>query len=96
MQRIVKKTKTAGKERSKDAHSSQCFWVNNGPICRNIKELRDALSTMSDEQFDYHTKRDGNDFVRWIRDVLGMKECAGKVARAKTRAGALRALAGVK
>lgn len=70
----------------------ECFWVNNGPVLASLEGLRDALSHMTDEQFTYHTKRDGNDFARWIRDSLGDAETATRIARARTRSGAVQAL----
>lgn len=76
----------------KEASSDQCFWVHDGPILKNAPELVQALQTMSDEQFDYHTKRDGNDFAQWVADVLEDARCASAVKRARTRAGMLRAL----
>lgn len=75
------------------ASAERCFWVHNGPVVNSIAGLREALTHMSDEQFAYHTTRDGNDFARWIRDVLENQECADAVARARTRAGTKRALA---
>jgi hypothetical protein len=74
----------------------KCFWVNNGPICKNLPDLYNAAKTMSDEQFAYHTKRNGNDFANWVRDVIGDSLCAVKIAKVKTRAGMLRALSSVK
>jgi len=90
--------KRGTKKNSKDhvcgeAYSEQCFWVHDGPVVKDMPELVQALQTMSDEQFDYHTKREGNDFARWIGDVLGDASCAATVKRTRTRAGMLKALA---
>lgn len=73
---------------------NQAFWVNNGPIVHSLKDLVQALKTMSDEQYAYHTKRDGNDFARWVQDCLADKECAKKLIQARTRVGAARVLSG--
>ena len=62
-----------------------CFWVNNGPVVKNLFELKNAILEMSDEKFDYHTKRDGNDFAKWVGDILGEKKLAAKLARTKTK-----------
>lgn len=77
---------------SKEAAPESCFWVCNGPVVKNIAELASAVEAMSDEQFDHHTKRDGNDFARWIDEVLQESACAKKIAKIKTRAGLLKAL----
>ena len=78
--------------RRKEAPSDKCFWINHGPIVKNLKELAGALRTMSDEQFDYHTKRAGNDFAKWVSEVLGERACATMLARSKTRSSAMKAL----
>lgn len=75
-----------------DAKPEHCFWVNNGGVLRNLRDLQDTLVAMSDEQFEYHTKRDGNDFATWIDNVFHEKELANKMAKAKTKKGALLAL----
>ena len=77
---------------TKVCREEECFWVNNGPVLASIEGLRDALAHMTDDQFAYHTKRDGNDFARWIRDSLGDPETAVRIARARTRTGAIQAL----
>jgi len=68
-----------------EAPEDQCFWVNDGPVLRNLYDLGEALETMTDEQYSYHTKRDGNDFALWVENVLGDKELAKKMTRVKTR-----------
>lgn len=75
------------------APPEQCFWVNEGPVVKDIAELRQAFRDMTDEQFRYHSMDRGvNDFAKWIDEVLGHYMCAKKVAEAKTRASAIRAL----
>lgn len=68
------------------------FWVYNGPVVSSLSELRSAVEGMSDEQYQYHTARQGNDFAAWIRDCFGDGALAERVACAKNRAGALRVL----
>ncbi len=76
-----------------EASADKAFWVNNGPVVNTLDGLRDALSHMSDEQFEYHTKRAGNDFAKWVDEVLCHGSCATKLGSAKTRTGAIRAIA---
>lgn len=75
------------------APEDKAFWVNNGPIVSTLEGLKDALSIMSDEQFSYHTSRAGNDFAKWVDEVLCHNACAKKLAGARTREGAVRAIA---
>jgi outer membrane biosynthesis protein TonB len=75
------------------ATDDKAFWVNNGPVVSTLDGLREALATMTDEQFDYHTKRAGNDFAKWVDEVLCHGPCAGKLDKAKTRSSAVKAIA---
>lgn len=68
-----------------------CFWVNNGPVVGSISELKCAFATMSGEQFAHHTGN-GNDFAAWLHDVLHHRDCAKRVARARSARGASRVL----
>lgn len=79
----------------KEAPPEQCFWVNNGPICKNPKELKEAIQTMSEDQYAYHTQQ-GNDFANWMKDVMGDRACAEKLLKAKTKGGAARAFTAYK
>jgi len=58
----------------KDVEPENCFWVNNGPIVRNIYELMGAIQHMKDETFKYHVNNEKNDFSTWIRDALNDAE----------------------
>lgn len=70
----------------------EAFWVNEGPVINTLADLKKAINNMTEAQFAYHTKRDGNDFARWIRDCLSDTTRAVRVEKAKTRAGTVRAL----
>jgi len=72
--------------------SEESFWVNYGPVVDSISALRDAVKTMSDEQYRYHTAEGRNDFASWIRDCFHQDAVADRVAKAKTKAGVVKAL----
>ncbi len=93
MKTKTKIKKTSGKcLHHVQAGTDQCFWINNGPVVKDALELQEALKNISDEQFDFHTKRDGNDFAKWVEEVLQCKECAKALRSAKSRTGAIRAI----
>lgn len=76
-----------------EAPPEQCFWVNFGPVLKNLRELRDALATeISEGQFAYHVGTGRNDFATWVEGVLHDPDCAQALRRARTRAAALRAV----
>lgn len=68
-----------------DVRPEQCFWVNNGPILRNIHEIYDAIAYMKDETLRHHINDEKNDFSNWVRDVLKDGELADSLSRAKSR-----------
>lgn len=77
-----------------DAPPDKCFWVNGGPILKNLRDLRDALAqSVSDEQFAYHVGGERNDFALWVEEVLSDATCAKALRRARTRQAAVKAVA---
>ena len=68
-----------------DASPEQCFWVNNGPIIRNLSEMANALACMKDEVFSHHVNKEKNDFGNWVRDVLKDEELANDIAKVKSK-----------
>lgn len=69
-----------------------CFWVNNGSALSSMKDLRDALRTMSEEQFLHHAGMGRNDFSAWVFGILGDKKCADDLLKAKDMKAALNAV----
>ena len=62
----------------------RCFWVNCGPVLKDLGELCEALKTMSKETFAHHVAGERNDFAKWIEEVLGDGELAKKLQTCKT------------
>lgn len=83
--RVVRKLKVKDSEVVLEVSPEQAFWVHDGPTVKSLKELSNAIAEMSPEQFAYHTMRNGNDFARWIRDVLQNSECANKIEMAENQ-----------
>jgi hypothetical protein len=52
------------------------FWCHDGRVLKNMKELGEALTTMADETFAYHSNSEKKDFSNWVRDVIGDKRLA--------------------
>jgi hypothetical protein len=64
----------------------ECFWINNGPIVCDLRELYLALKdNVSDAQFFHHVTKEKNDFEQWIRVTLRDDPCALKVKKARAR-----------
>jgi len=67
-----------------NADELSSFWVNNGPILRNLKDLKDALLNMNQETFSYHVNKEKNDFAVWVKDTLKNNTLAKKLLKTKT------------
>jgi hypothetical protein len=79
------KTKTAASKKRTMvvAKGSHCFWVNQGPILKDLEELADALKTMSEKMFAHHVNKDHNDFADWVEGVLKDADAATALRKAK-------------
>lgn len=87
---LPSKIKTGGKKKPLIIVSGEmCFWVNNGPALSSMKDLRDALRAMNEEQFLYHTGMGRNDFSAWVLNALCDKKCADDLLKAKNKKTAL-------
>ena len=91
---LLRRKTTASKKASVaiEAPPAQCFWVHNGPVLKNIAELRLALERMNDAQFAHHVNSGKNDFTKWIVDVLHLTTLAHDLHKAMTRKAAIKVL----
>jgi hypothetical protein len=53
------------------------FRCCDGCILRNMRELGEAFTTMTDEIFAFHSNAQKRDFSNWVSDIIG----DGKLAR---------------
>ncbi len=68
------------------------FWCNDGHIFHDIRELKDALTRMSDQTFLYHSNDQKKDFSKWIREIVGDEKLAQSLETAPDREHAARIL----
>ncbi len=64
------------------------FWVCDGRVLKNLRELADVLEKMPKDVFNHHVTKERNDFAIWVNDVFGDKKLAGGLKKAKTAKGA--------
>ena len=69
------------------------FWCCDGRILRDMKELGEALDTMTDETFAYHSNEQKNDFSNWLRDIIGDGKLARELAQSPNRTQAAKKVA---
>lgn len=82
-------TKDEARRYLNDAAPEQSFWVNNGPILKNMEELVNVLPQISDEIFRHHVNSEKNDFSTWINEVIGDKKLANDLLSSKSKDSAL-------
>ncbi|MCK5084819.1 MAG: hypothetical protein KAQ64_04155 [Candidatus Pacebacteria bacterium] len=75
-----------------NANDESCFWINNGPVLKNLNDLKKSLLTMSKETFSCHVNKEKNDFADWIKEVLGDNTLANKLAKTKTLKSTVKAI----
>ncbi len=78
-------TKIQAKQFVNTVPEGQFFWVNDGNVLKEMRELRDALMMMSDQTFAYHTNEIKKDFSNWVRDVIGDEILASDLENAANR-----------
>ena len=66
------------------AVGDSCFWVNNGPVVKDLRELHDAFWTMTPEQFSHHVGPERNDFAIWTMEVLADPDTANMLDEVET------------
>lgn len=66
-----------------DVPPDKCFWVNNGPVLKNLYELQDALKSISEDTYTHHANKDKNDFSRWVEEVIGDAKLAKELMTAR-------------
>jgi len=85
-------TKDEAKKYLGDCSPEQSFWVNNGPIVKNLDELSHALPELSDDLFSHHVNNDKNDFSNWIRDIIGDQKLANDIISSRNKESMLKKL----
>jgi len=85
--KLVAKSKKAGGRKNSlvVASPESCFWVCNGEVVRDLKELKTCVGNMSDDTYSYHVSKDRNDFVPWVYEILGDPKLAKRLFKIKDR-----------
>jgi|SRR3989344_3413022 len=66
------------------------FWVNDGHTIANLEGLANELKSMDNKTFKHHVNKEKNDFSNWVNDVVGDKELASDLRKAKTKPAAMK------
>jgi|GEM_PF-4557171 len=61
------------------APASKRFYLSDGKMLGNLRDLRDALSVMPDNVYSHHVSNQHNDFCIWVGDALGLHDLAARM-----------------
>jgi hypothetical protein len=75
-----------------DVPENKYFWMNNGPVIKNIIELCSALKDIDETTFTHHVNKEKNDFSTWVRDAIGDKTLASNLTVSDSRKSMIREL----
>ncbi len=61
------------------------FYAADGTVLRSLEDLRELLRITGRSTFDHHVNEGRNDFVAWVRDVIGDNDLAASLATVHDR-----------
>jgi hypothetical protein len=64
---------------------SQYFFVSDGSVIKNRLEMKQFFMNADDSVLGHHVNGERNDFVGWVREVLGDKALAIRLESALNR-----------
>jgi|SRR3989338_147827 len=82
---MKKLTPDTAKKILSDAQPEKAFWINNGPVLKNLNELAASIKKMKAKQFMHHVNRDKNDFAKWVEEVVDDKILSQRIKLLKTK-----------
>ncbi len=68
-----------------DVNPKHNFWVCDGNILKNIKEIPSALKKMKKNVFKHHVNKEKNDFANWINDIIKDTKLAKELYKIKDK-----------
>ena len=78
-------TQEAARKFLTNVRPENSFWINNGPIINNLKNLPKAIEQIDDTTFMHHVNIEKNDFSKWITDCIGDTKLAEDLRKIRTK-----------
>ncbi len=72
------------------------FWLCDGRVVKDVKELTAVMRNMKEDVFEFHVSGQKNDFSNWVRDVVKDDKLGQELNNAKTSEEAYEILSGEK
>ena len=76
------KTKDEAARVLASVNGEKCFFCDDGTVCCNLAELVGCLEKMTAATYNHHVTLSRNDFINWVRDVLGDDKLASDLSTA--------------
>ena len=73
-------------------HEKSFHIRNHGKTFRSLKELKENIDSISEEDFQFHMKNGNNDFAEWIKYVFNEEKLAASIKKIKTKKGFVKKL----
>jgi hypothetical protein len=67
-----------------DVDPEKSFWLCDGRVLKNLRELALALETMDDPVWDHHVTPERNDFANWVEGVFGQAQLGAAIRKVKS------------
>ena len=86
LSKIMQKTapKKTVPSAASDVDPEKAFWLSDGRMLKNLRELASAFETMEDSVWDYHVTAEKNDFANWIENVFGQTQLGASIRKVKS------------
>jgi hypothetical protein len=78
-------TKRAKAPAVRRAPEGREFYLVDGRVLADLKELGDALDAMADHVYGHHVTAERNDFSSWVHDIFEEVELAKRIRQATGR-----------
>ena len=73
-------------------HEKSFHIRNHGKTFRSLKEMKENIDLISEEDFQFHMKNGNNDFSEWIKYVIKDEKLAAAIKKIKTKKGFVKKL----
>lgn len=83
--RIMRASKKGAEKILSNVPDEKAFYVNDGKVLRNIRDLPGALVDMAENTYSFHVNKEKNDFRNWIDEVVGDKKLARELSRTRSK-----------
>ena len=86
-------SKNDAKNALSDVNPNHVFWICNGYVLNNIRQLPAALKKMKKDAFEHHVNKERNDFANWIKDIVKDTKLSADLKKVKDKKNTIKKVA---